>query len=187
MKKKIYLTEEKSMTRRVFELLAEISVCVLFGLFLAKYFFFSIETGSKAMEPTIKPDSIVFVNRTAYALKEPERFDTVAFLRHKDDALSSALVRRVIGLPGERIQIKKGIVYINGQELDVSQYLSEITSDGIAGNEIRLNAGEYFVLGDMPANSEDSRSTTVAVLTKDRIIGKSFLSMVSVTEFYLVK
>ena len=78
-------------------------------------------------------------------------------------------------MPGETIRLFRGLVFIDGEQLDVSAYLSEITSDGIAENEIRLNQDEYFLMGDMPANSEDSRSSTIGIVTRKQIIGKAWM------------
>ena len=81
----------------------------------------------------------MFSNRFTYALTKPKRFDVVSFRRLSNDPDSDVLVRRIIALPGESIRVFRGYVYINGVELDVSEYLSEITSDGLAETEIRLN------------------------------------------------
>jgi len=78
-------------------------------------------------------------------------------------------------------------VYINGHKLDVSKYTSEITSDGIAGDGLLLGDNEYFVLGDTPANSEDSRSSTIGAIDRELLIGKAWLTVKSVTELRLIR
>ena len=186
MQKKLSLEDSRPWVLIVFETLVQIAVVSVLGLFLAKYLFFSAVSFSKSMEPTVKPDSVVFINRSAYALKEPERFDVVAFTR-TDDRNADILVRRIIGLPGDFVKISRGSVYINGELLDVSGHIAEITSDGIAESGVRLSDNEYFVLGDMPANSEDSRSSTIGAVKRERIIGKAWISVSSWTEFRLIR
>ena len=115
-----------------------------------------------------------------------ERFDVVTFTRSEDNS-DSLLTRRVIGLPNETVRIEKGVVYIDGKILEISDYFSDITSDGIAREGIRLKENEYFVLGDMPANSEDSRSSTIGVVRVSKIIGKAWLNAKSLTELSIIR
>ncbi|MBQ1378153.1 MAG: signal peptidase I [Lachnospiraceae bacterium] len=183
---KMYITDSRPRFLSVLETLVQIAVIAVLGLFLARYIFYSHENLSKSMEPSIMPDSVVFINRAGYTIREPERFDVAAFQR-SDERSSDVLVRRIIGLPGETVRIYRGTVYINNEALDLSGYISEITSDGIAENGIRLQEDEYFVLGDMPANSEDSRSSTVGAVKRSRIIGKAWITFRSITEFNLIR
>lgn len=182
MSKKMYLQEEKGITPRIFETLVEIAVVAALGLFLARYLFFSTETESRSMEPTIMPQSVVFADCLCFEFREPERFDVVTFTRVPGDQESGCLVRRIVALPGETIRIGKGVVYIDNEILDVSDYISEITSDGTAEFDFRLKEDEYFVLGDTPANSEDSRSSSVGAVKRSQILGKAWLSAKSLTE-----
>lgn len=186
MKQKMYLQDTRPQALVVFESLVQVAVVAALGLFIAKYLFFSSTTVSRSMEPTVSSGSVVFINQTAYAFVKPERFDVVAFSRN-EDAESDILVRRVIGLPGETIRIERGTVYINGNALDISEYTSEITSDGIARNPIRLGENEYFVLGDTPANSEDSRSSTIGTVSMKYIRGRVWLTAKSITELRLIR
>ena len=187
MKRRMYLYEDRGVFSRVMETLAEIALVAALGLFLAQYLFLSVSTSSKSMEPTIEPESTVFIDRIRYNLGETKRFDVIAFSRTGEPEDRDYLIRRVIGLPGEEIQISKGVVYINGKMLDVSGYTSEITSDGIAGDALLLGDDEYFVLGDTPANSEDSRSSTIGAVKKRLIVGKAWFAVKSATEFRLIQ
>lgn len=187
MKNKIYLYEDRGVFSRILETLTEVMVVAALGLFLAQYLFLSASTVSKSMEPTIEPESTVFIDRIVYSMKAPERFDVIAFSRSGTSVDRDVLIRRVIGLPGEEVRISKGVVYINGHKLDVSKYTSEITSDGIAGDGLLLGDNEYFVLGDTPANSEDSRSSTIGAIDRELLIGKAWLTVKSVTELRLIR
>ncbi len=186
MKKKMYLVDDRPKFLSVLETIVQAAVIAALGLFVARYLFFAARTGSKSMEPTVMPGSVVFTDRIAYRLTDPKRFDVITFRRLSRTQDNDILVRRVVGLPGETIRIEKGTVYIDGEELDVSSCISEITSDGIAEESIRLSDNEYFVLGDMPANSEDSRSSTVGVVQRSQMIGKSWLAARSITDFHFI-
>ncbi|MBO7363884.1 MAG: signal peptidase I [Lachnospiraceae bacterium] len=187
MAKKLYVQDDDRAAGRVLTTLVEIALVAVLGLFLAKYVFFSIDTESKSMEPGIRQNSVVFINKLSYIFREPGRFDVVAFTRRGSAQATTILVRRIVGLPGETVRIEKGTVYIDGEPLDVSPWISEITSDGIASEDIHLGPDEYFVLGNTPANSEDSRSSTIGAVTRSRILGKAWLDAISLTEFYRIR
>ncbi len=186
-KKKMYLGEESATAGKIIEFIVELTVIAAVGLFVANFFFFSTKNASKAMEPTIRQTSVVFSNRMTYAFTEPKRFDVVAFKRTVASDDKDVLVRRVVALPGETIRIYRGQVFINGEKLDLLGHFSEITSDGIAEEEIRLNAGEYFLLGDMPANSEDSRSSTIGIVRREQIAGKVWITATTITDIHFIK
>ncbi len=182
---KLTLSDTRPRVFSVLETLVQICVVCVFGLFLSEYLFFNCSTESRSMEPTIQPDSVVFIDRIDYIFNEPDRFDVAAFYRSSSSS-PDILIRRVIGLPGELIELSRGKVYIDGEELDVSPYASEITSDGIAEGGIRLGQHEYFVLGDTPANSEDSRSTSIGPVHESSFIGRAWLTSGSITEFRII-
>ena len=185
MAKKIYLTEDKPVGIRILEVMTQIAVVAVFALFVAKFLFFSTDNSSKSMEPTIPSGAIVFSDRLSYVFTGPKRFDVIAFTRAEGSG--DILLRRVIGLPGETVRIYRGIVYINDEKLDVSPYLSEITSDGLAETGITLGENEFFVLGDTPANSEDSRMSTVGAVPMSRIIGRAWMTAKSITDLHYIR
>lgn len=121
-----------------------------------------------SMQPVFQDMDCCLINRFAYAFSKPDRYDIIAFSMDGDDKV---YVKRVIGLPGETVQIKDKKVYINGEPLadDVAQV--EILTAGIAADEITLEKDEYFVLGDNRNNSEDSRFSNIGILNKDNIKG----------------
>ena len=100
--------------------------------------------------------------------------DTVPF-KLPNVAGSKVYVKRIIGLPGETVQIKEGHVYINGALLENDISNEDILTKGLAGNEIILKADEYFVLGDSRNNSEDSRFASIGLVKKEDIIGSAWL------------
>ena len=186
-KPKMYLKDDRNTGRLAIEIVTEMAVTVAVALFLANFLFFSTKHASKSMEPTIAQESVVFSNRLAYVFADPKRFDVVSFRRVGSEDERDVLVRRVVALPGETIRISRGKVYVNGTELDLGGRFSEIASDGIAETEIRLNAGEYFLLGDMAANSEDSRSSTIGTVSRKQIVGKAWVYMTNVTDIHFIR
>ena len=98
------------------------------------------------------------VNRLIYQIKGPSRYDVIVF--KSDDKNGNYYVKRVIGLPGEKVQIKNGRIYVNGKKTKAYSN-QKILSAGLAADEITLKSKQYFVVGDNYNNSEDSRSASV--------------------------
>lgn len=93
-----------------------------------------------------------------------------------NDTLHTTMIKRILALPGDTIQIKDGIVYVNGQK---SPFISEntiLSYAGIASTPIQLAADEYFVLGDNYEQSKDSRYPEIGCVKKDMILGKLFFN-----------
>ena len=121
------------------------------------------------------------MNRVIYRLSSPKRGDVVVFLPNGNQN-SHYYVKRVVGLPGERIQIREGNVYINDVLLEEDEAFDKMIDAGIAQSELELAADEYFVLGDNRNSSEDSRSGNIGAVRKDNIIGKAWFHMASDTD-----
>ena len=127
-----------------------------------------------SMYDTLSDGDSVFVDKISYRFKEPERFDVVIFqYLYAEDTY---YIKRVIGLPGETIQIINGQVYINGELLEGDVYGYEIMNEsGLAEIPITLGDDEFFVLGDNRNGSTDSRRSSVGKVHRDQIIGKAFM------------
>ena len=109
------------------------------------------------------------MNRLIYQIKGPSRYDVVIF--KSDDKNGNYYVKRVLGLPGEKVQIKNGRIYVNGKKTKAFSS-QKILSAGLAADEITLKSKQYFVVGDNYNNSEDSRSASVGNIKRTNIIGK---------------
>ncbi len=127
-----------------------------------------------SMEDTLWDGDNLLVDKISYRFNDPERFDVVVFkYTHKDNTY---YVKRVIGLPGETVQIDNtGNIFINGNLLEENYGTETIKDPGIAAQPITLDEGEYFVLGDNRNNSADSRVAEVGNIDEDIIVGRAWV------------
>ena len=129
-----------------------------------------------SMEPVLYNGQEILMNKVLYRLSMPKRGDVIVFLPNGNQN-SHYYVKRVVGLPGETIQIKDGSVYIDGVLLEEDDSFDKMAEAGIAENELLLASDEFFVLGDNRNSSEDSRSGNVGAVKRDNIIGKAWFHM----------
>lgn len=142
----------------------------------------------ESMETTLSDGDNLIVDKLTYRFNDPERFDIIVFpFQYQEDTY---YIKRIIGLPGETVQIdEKGNIYINGEILQES-YGREIIfpeNVGIAIDPIVLGEDEYFVMGDNRNNSSDSRTEIVGNIHRDDIIGKAWLRIWPFDKFGVLK
>jgi len=129
------------------------------------------EVEGESMETTLYDGQQLMMDKLTYRFNDPERFDIIVFpYQHGKRTL---YVKRIIGLPGEKIRIDdEGTIYIDGEVLD-EHYGREVIEDpGLAVAEITLSEDEYFVLGDNRNYSVDSRFVEVGAVKKADILGR---------------
>lgn len=130
----------------------------------------------ESMEPTLSNGDSVIIQKISYHLSDPKRYDVVVFPVEniaEGQKEQTYYVKRIIGLPGESVQILDGKVYINDQLLESDTYcLSDILEAGIASGAVELGEDEYFVLGDNRNMSTDSRTDYVGLVHRSSIIGR---------------
>lgn len=141
---------------------------VLFALFLTRFVIVNAFVPTGSMESTIMPKDRLIASRIHYLIGNPERGD-IAVFRFPDDE-EVLYVKRVIGLPGETVEIKDGTVYIDGNLLE-EPYLKE-KPIGDYG-PYKVPEGSYFMLGDNRNNSKDSRKWNNKFVKKEKILGKT--------------
>ena len=127
-----------------------------------------------SMNDLLSNGQTVLINKLPYAFTSPKRYDVIAF-EASGVSSSRIYVKRVIGLPGETVQILSGMVYIDGMRLD-EHYGDEIMENpGIAEEPLTLGEDEYFVLGDNRNNSSDSRASDVGLINRKDLIGRAWI------------
>ena len=145
-----------------------VALCILSTTFVSQ----RVNVNGNSMNPTLSNKDSLWLNKLTYHFQDPERFDIVVI----DTDLNGGeyIIKRVIGLPSETVQIKDQMVYINGKRLQSDIYGKEPIEDaGEASKPISLGKNEYFVLGDNRNHSDDSRFPEVGVIKKKRIMGKT--------------
>lgn len=125
-----------------------------------------------SMESTVSDGSQILVNRFIYNVKSPKSGDVIVFLPNGNEK-SHYYVKRVIGVPGDKVQIKSGLLYVNGELYDTED-TDTIKNAGVAEEEITVGEDEYFVLGDNRNSSEDSRYANIGNIKKEYIKGKAW-------------
>ena len=157
----------KSSMKWIFEIL----VTLVFAAVVALMMFQTVTMQESSMEPTISVGDRFFINKAVYKFSSPKRGDLIVFRSNASD--DAALhIRRVIGLPGETVQITNGRILIDGETYKEGKDFPKISNAGLASKAISLGTGEYFVLGDNRNNSEDSRYTDIGLVKKRYIAGK---------------
>ncbi len=124
-----------------------------------------------SMKPVLESGDVVLMNRLSYDIGKPNRLDVVVFEREGQQPG----IKRIIGLPGETVQIKNGSIYINGELLKAQDGLGEATIAGAAEYPVELGEDEYFLLGDNRESSEDSRFSGIGNIKRENLIGRVWL------------
>ena len=131
-----------------------------------------------SMLPRLEDQERIFVNRFIYHLTEIHRGDIVVFIYPRDE--NKSFIKRVIGLPGDVVEVKSGVVYVNGQRLD-EPYLDPKFQDFENHGPMKVGLNAYYVLGDHRNQSNDSRHW--GVVPRDNIYGKAMFRYWPVTRF----
>ena len=132
----------------------------------------------QAMSDTLDNGDQVLINKFVYVISSPKSGDVIVFLPNGNEK-SHYYVRRVIGTPGDTVQIKDGAVYVNGTLYNEKVEVAAMEEAGIASEEIKLGENEYFVLGDNRNNSEDSRYANIGNIKEEYIVGKAWFCLES--------
>jgi signal peptidase I len=124
------------------------------SLFIIVFVYQPVKVEGGSMEPELQDQERIFINKLAYRLESIQRGDIVVFSYPRDPRKS--FIKRVIALPGDRVRVYDGKVYLNGR-LTPEPYVPEEYLDSRSYPEVRVPADSYFVLGDHRSMSNDSR------------------------------
>ena len=160
-------------------------LCVLGAVWLVITFVGQrTEVEGASMENTLHNGDNLIVDKLSYRFHDPERFDIIVFPFQFQD--NTYYIKRIIGLPGETVQIMDdGSIYINGEKLEENYGMEVIKPEtiGRAAEPIELGDDEYFVMGDNRNNSSDSRTDMVGNIKRENIIGQAWLRIWPVSDF----
>ena len=148
-------TVPRPLLSAAWDLLHDVSITVLFCFFIVTFVAQPVRVQGASMQPRIEDNERILVNKFIYRFQGVERGDVVVFYYPREPSVS--YIKRVIGLPGDRVEIRAGSVLVNGATLEEPYLLSEYR-DRYDMPEATVERGHFFVMGDHRSSSMDSRS-----------------------------
>ena len=139
-----------------------------------------------SMNPILRNGDVVLVNRLVYNARRPRRGDIIVF-KPKGNENSHYYIKRVIGLPGAKVEFREHEININGNRLEEKYQSTAVDRTGIVTEKMELGSDEYFVLGDDRENSEDSRDADVGNVKREHIFGKAWFVISPRDSFGFIK
>lgn len=156
---------------------------IVFVLVLApKYLMEKVLIDGTSMENSLYDGEQVLIEKVSRYFDGPDRFDIIVFTK-KNASTEKVYIKRVIGMPGDKVQIVDNVIYINDQVLPEEYGKNAMLTEGIAAEPIVLGDDEYFVLGDHRSVSIDSRDARVGVVKKSEIDGVVVLRIYPFNKF----
>ncbi len=175
----------KGIVKELFGWIVFIIVVVAASYLIVTFVGQRTEVSGSSMETTLSDGDQLIVDKISYRFRDPKRFDIVVFPYRYEE--NTYYIKRIIGLPGETVQIVDGEVYINGAPLN-EHYGNEVIEDpGSAAEPITLGDDEYFVLGDNRNNSQDSRASNVGLIHRDELLGRAWVRIWPFDKFGVIK
>ena len=158
---------KKSLKREIFEWIMVFVVAAALAFVVRTFIFEPVRVDGSSMLNTLENNEFMIATKFDYLLGDPERFDIVICdYPNTDDGMYR--VKRVIGLPGETIELHGGELYVNGEHIEQN---FEMTPNETNFGPFTVPKGHYFVMGDNRANSHDSRAADVGPISRDQILG----------------
>jgi len=155
---------KKTFKQELIEWVVTLAVALVIAFVVRTFLFEPVRVDGSSMANTLRHGEVMFVTKPEYLLGDPQRFDVV--ICHYPDRGNTNFVKRVVGLPGDTVEVKDGFLYVNGEKYEET-YLTYRPDYTLA--PYTVPEGKYFVLGDNRANSNDSH--IIGPISRDMIVG----------------
>lgn len=163
------VTKSQKIKKELIDIIKTIIIAIIVAFVITHFIIVNAVVPTGSMKNTIMPNDRLIAFRLSYLFSDPERYDIVVFKAPDDE--STLYVKRIIGLPGEKVNIIDGKVFINDQEVPLSDdYIMEDMLGSFGPYTVPENS--YFMLGDNRNDSQDSRYWENTFLPKENILGK---------------
>lgn len=176
---------KKSIGREILSFAGYLVVVLVITYLIVHFVGVRTEVIGTSMTPTLENGDNLIVEKLSYRFGDPQRYDIIVFPYPENP--KKHYIKRIIGLPGETVQIMDGHVYINGELLDEDYGNAVMNNAGVAAEPVVLGSDEYFVLGDNRNNSEDSRYAAVGNIKRSDISGRAWLRIWPFKSFGVLK
>ncbi len=172
-------------TKEIIEWVKTIAISLVIALIITTFIRPTLVKGY-SMYPTLEENDYLIINRIPYTTHTPAKGDIVVFKSHltQENGKEKDLVKRIIGVPGDKIKIVDGKVYVNDVE-QKEAYINGEYTDGYV--DTIIPDGFVFAMGDNRPNSLDSRDSRVGLVKIDDIIGRAFVRLYPFSKIGLLK
>lgn len=178
--------KKKSVGRELLDWIIYIAVIILLTVLIVNFVGIRTKVSGSSMETTLSDGDNLIVDKLSYRFRDPKRYEIVVFPYRYEE--NTHYIKRIIGLPGETVQVKDGKAYINGKELTSDIYgYAPMEDPGIAAQPLKLADDEYFVLGDNRNHSSDSREETVGIIHRKDLTGRAWVRIFPFKKFGVIK
>lgn len=174
--------QPKSLGRDILEMILYFTFVIVFVVLVHQFVGQQIEVNGSSMESTLHSRDHLILEKISYETGNPKRFDIIVFKPYSDQN-KTYYIKRVIGLPGETIQIIGSEIYVNDNLLVEHYGKDPIEDGGIANEPIVLGKDEYFLMGDNRNNSTDSRDPRVGIVNRSQILGRAWVRIWPLNNF----
>ncbi|NLK20988.1 MAG: signal peptidase I [Epulopiscium sp.] len=168
-------TNKSFFKSEIFEFIRDIIFILAVVVFIRTFVFENTKVSGPSMEPTLYDGNILIVNKFEYRFINPKKGEIIVF-PYKGDP-SKHYIKRIIGLPGEVVDIRDGIVYIDGELLEEDYLLEPMYTMGEVTYPFKVPMDTYFVMGDNRNRSSDSRYQDVGTIEKSKITGRAVIRL----------
>lgn len=169
----------------LFDFLRTLAIVFLAAFVIRHFLVQPFIVDGQSMQPTFKDQEYILVDKLTYQIREPNRGEVIVF--HPPGEQQENYIKRIIGLPGETVEIRDSKIFVNGQAIPENYTQSDtetrVVPDAINMTQI-LGPNEYFVMGDNRNHSKDSRE--LGPIGKDRIIGRAWVVLFPIEDLTLV-